>query len=107
MTAIRGHWKQGRVVLDQPTPWAEGARLVILEANDAEAKANDDEIVGLTEDEQEDDPESIAKWIAEWDSIPPLEMSPEEKAEMWAWHQRVGDYTVEAIRQQWEKDGEA
>lgn len=100
MTSIRGHWQQGRVVLDQPPSWAEGSRLVILEADETGSKANDDEFVGLTEEEQGDDPESIAKWIATMDAIPPLEMSPEDEAAMWSWRQKMKDYNIEAVRQQ-------
>lgn len=101
MTAIRGHWQQGRVVLDQPPSWAEGSRLVILEADESRLRIDPDELVFMTEEEQGDDPESIAKWIADCDAIPPLEMTPEEEAEMWAWHKKVGDYTIEAVRKQW------
>jgi hypothetical protein len=32
-------------------------------------------------DEQADDRESIARWIAAFDAIPPLEMTPDEEAE--------------------------
>lgn len=103
MTAMIGHWKQGRVVLDQPASWAEGARLVILEADEAKSKRGPDDLVFMTEEEQGDDPESIAKWIAECDAIPPLEMTPDEEAAMWAWQKKVGDYTIEAVRQQWER----
>ena len=100
MTAIRGQWRQGRVVLDQSVSWAEGSRLVVSEADEVESKASDDEIVGLTEDQQGDDPESIAKWIATMDAIPALEMSPEDEAAMWEWQQRMKDYNIEAVRQQ-------
>ena len=99
MTMIRAHWNQGRVVLDEPAELSEGCRLIVTPADETEIR-------GMTEEEQGDDPASIAKWIAEWDSIPPLEMSPEEEAEMWAWHKRVGDYTIEAIRQQWQRNDE-
>ncbi len=39
------------------------------------------DVLGTTGDEQADDPESIAHWIAEFDAIPPLEMTPAEEAE--------------------------
>ena len=99
MTAIRGHWQEGRVVLDQPAAWPEGSRLVVCDLN--EVPANGEEIVGMTEEEQGDDPESIAKWLADFDAIPPLEMSPEDEAEMWAWQKQVGDYTKDKMREQW------
>ena len=101
MTMIRAHWNQGRVVLDQPASWTEGARLIISEADEAASKVGPEDLLFMTEQEQGDDPESIAMWIADCDAIPPLEMTPEEEAEMWAWHQQVGDYTLAAVRQQW------
>lgn len=103
MTAIRGHWQEGRVVLDQPAAWAEGARLVVCDLDEATSRANGDEIVGMTEEEQGDDPESIAKWIAEMDAIPPLEMSPEDEAAMWEWRRKMKAYNIEAVRQQFQK----
>ncbi|MFM9961723.1 MAG: hypothetical protein ACKV2Q_10905 [Planctomycetaceae bacterium] len=100
---IRAHWNQGQVVLDQPASWADGSRLVVLEADEVESHHLGDEIVGLTEDEQADDPESIAKWIARMDAIPPLEMSPEDEAAMWEWRQRMKAYNIEAVRQQFQR----
>jgi hypothetical protein len=38
-------------------------------------------LVGTTGDDQGDVPASIARWIADFDAIPPLEMTPEEEAE--------------------------
>lgn len=35
---------------------------------------------GTGEDEQPNDPESIARWLAEFDAIPPLQMTPNEEA---------------------------
>ncbi len=101
MTAIHGHWQEGRVILDQPARWAEGSRLVVCDLDEAGSSTNHDEIVGMTEQEQGDDPESIARWLAEFDSIPPLEMSADEEAAMWAWQKQVGDHTTDAMREQW------
>ena len=69
MSAIKATWKNGQVVLETPADWPEGRRLVV-----AEEPAPDD-------DNQADDPESIARWIAAVDAIPPLEMTAEEEAE--------------------------
>ncbi|MCI0364614.1 MAG: hypothetical protein L0219_12060, partial [Phycisphaerales bacterium] len=44
------------------------------------------------EEEQGDDPESIARWIAAFNAIPPLEMTPEEEAEWLAALQAQKDY---------------
>ena len=101
MAMIRAHWNQGRVVLDQPASWAEGSRLVVLQADESCLKVGPEDLVFMTEEEQGDDLESIAHWIADCDAIPPLEMTPEEEAAIWAWQKKVGDYTIEAVRQQW------
>ena len=69
MTAIRAHWNQGRVVLDEPVELAEGSRLIVMPADETG-------LLGMTEEEQRDDVESIARWIADCDAIPPLDMFP-------------------------------
>ena len=99
MTAIHGHWQDGRVILDQPARWAEGLRLVVCELDETGLRTNCDEIVGMTEEQQGDDPQSIARWLAKFDSIPPLEMSADEEAAMWAWQKQVGDYTTNGVSQ--------
>jgi hypothetical protein len=69
MSAIKAIWNDGQVVLETPADWPAGRRLIVVED-----PAPDD-------DNQADDPESIARWIAELDAIPPLEMTAEEEAE--------------------------
>ena len=73
-TTLTGTWKNGRVILDGPAAWPEGCRVVVI-------RGCVPDFVGTTGDEQADDPESIAKWIASFDAIPPLEMTREEEAE--------------------------
>ena len=79
MSAVKATWKNGQVVLEAPAHWPEGRRLVV-----AEDPVPDD-------DNQADDPESIARWIAEFDAIPPLEMSAAEEAEWQAARQAQRD----------------
>jgi hypothetical protein len=64
MNAIKATYRNGQFVLDEPVNWPEGKRVVI-------APADDPSIGGMTGDEQTDDPESIARWIKEFDAIPP------------------------------------
>jgi hypothetical protein len=73
-TTLTGILKDGRIILDGQADWPEGCRVVVIREPVAE-------IPGLPEDEQGDDPESIARWIAAFDAIPPLEMTPEEEAD--------------------------
>ncbi len=69
MSAVKATWKNGQVVLEGQVDWPEGRRLVVAEDTVVE------------DDEQPDDPETIARWLAEFEAIPPLEMTAEEEAE--------------------------
>ena len=73
MQTIRATWINGKIVPDGPVDWPDGCRLTI----DPEPTIS---FVGMTEGEQADDAESIARWIAAFDGIPPLEMTPDEEA---------------------------
>jgi hypothetical protein len=44
------------------------------------AGGNPDDPPGTAGDPQSDDPEAVARWIAEFDAIPPLRMTPAEEA---------------------------
>jgi predicted DNA-binding antitoxin AbrB/MazE fold protein len=93
MVTISATWKNGCVVPDGPVDWPEGCRLRIQ-------PAFVEELTGMTEEEQGDDPESIRRWIEEFDAIPPLPMSPEEEAELIVWRAKVKAYNLEAVRRQ-------
>ena len=73
-TTLTGIWRHGQVILDSPADWPEGCRVVVI-------RDFVPYFVGTTGDEQADDPESIARWLAKFDAIPRLEMTPEEEAE--------------------------
>jgi len=87
MTVIEGTYKNGQVILDAATSWPEGSRVRIelLPAADG---------LGMTEEEQGDDPESIARWLAEFEAIPPLQMTGEEEAAWQAARQAQRDYEL-------------
>jgi hypothetical protein len=73
-TTLTGILKEGRIILDEQADWPEGCRVVVIREPAAQ-------VLGLAEEEQGDDPESIARWIAAFDAIPPLAMTPEEEAD--------------------------
>jgi hypothetical protein len=91
MPAVKATWKGGQIVLGQEVDWPEGCELRI----EPQPLAG---ITGMTEEQQADDPESIARWITEFNSIPALSMSAEEEAEMLAWRQTVKEFTIDAVR---------
>ncbi len=71
---LTGIWKNGHVILDGLADWPDGCRVVVI-------REDAPDVLGTTGDEQADDPESIARWIADFDAIPPLEITPAEEAE--------------------------
>jgi hypothetical protein len=97
MNAIAGTWKNGQIVLDEPAPWPEGSRVAIEPAPCAAD-------LGMTEDEQGDDPESIARWLADFDAIPPWQMTAEEEARWQADRQAMKDYTIAKMKQRLGED---
>jgi hypothetical protein len=78
MKTLKGTVKQGRIALSEPMDWPEGTEVRVSPVPES-ANGSDEPDASL--DEQNDDPESVAKWIAEFNSIPPLQMSPQEEAD--------------------------
>ena len=72
MIAVHAKWKEGRVVVDEAVDWPEGCELEVLPV--AVNGSEDD-------DDQSNDPAEIARWIAEFQAVPPLEMTAGEEAE--------------------------
>jgi hypothetical protein len=97
MNAMKGTLKNGHIVLDGPTHWPEGCRVIV------EPERTNQLGGGLTEEDQPEDPEAIKKWLAEFDAIPPLEMTPEEEAEWQAARQAIKDYTLAKMKQRTEE----
>jgi hypothetical protein len=71
MSAIRGTYKNGKVVLDTPAAWPEGCRVVV-------EPAPEEDSLGLREEEWQDTPEAVAAWLRWYDTLEPLLLTPEE-----------------------------
>lgn len=65
MSAIHATYVEGNIVPDEPPKWPEGTRLVVEVALTVPVRM-------MTEEEQGDDPESVARWLAWYDSLQPL-----------------------------------
>lgn len=87
MSAIKGTWKNGLVVLDEKADWPEGSRVVV------EPTAQE-ETLGIREEDWPTTPEGIAEWLRWFDSIERVEMTPEEEAEWQAARKAVKNYTL-------------
>ena len=85
---VPGTVHEGRIVLETPIDWPEGAKVAVALV---EAESNR---IGISEEEWSDSPEAIAEWIRWYDSLKPLQITPEEEAEIAAWRQKIKEYTI-------------
>src|SRR5262245_54922457 len=88
MDAIGATWKNGQIVPDGPVDWPEGCRLVI------EPDLAASEPIGMREEDWSTSPEAIADWLAWYDSLEPLIVTPQEEADFAAWRRKVKEYTI-------------
>ena len=86
-----GTYRAGRVELDAPVDWPDGARVSI------EPK---EESLGLSESDWPTTPEGQAALAASILEIEPLDLTPEEEAEWAAARAEVKRYTIEAVKRQ-------
>jgi hypothetical protein len=91
MDSVRATWKNGQIILDRPTDWPEGCRLVI-EPDPC------DQAIGVREDEWSNAPQAIADWLKWYDALEPLVFSHEEEADIAAWRQRVKECTLASMQ---------
>lgn len=111
MNAIKSVVRNGQICLNAPANWPEGAEVLIelVSPPTRHGSAETTLITGMTEEEQGDDPASIARWIAEFEAIPRLLMTPEEEAQGGAarkaqrqFELATSDERAEKLRRMWE-----
>jgi hypothetical protein len=73
MKAIHAIWTNGRIVPTQPVDWPEGTALVVEPAEEPQSAEAEGDLLG-------DSPESIARWLAWYDTLEPLIFTAEEEA---------------------------
>jgi hypothetical protein len=73
--AILAIWKNGQIVPTQPVDWPEGTALAVepIEEQGLPPAVPEGDLLG-------DDRASIARWLAWFDSLEPLNFTPEEEA---------------------------
>lgn len=96
--SIQGTYQNGTVLLDAPTDWPNGLHVHVVPI--VEAMEND--IVGMTEAEQGDDPDAINKWIEKFSAIPALVWSEAEHDRLEEWKRRMKAFNIEAVRREFE-----
>jgi hypothetical protein len=83
-------WKDGRIVPTRPVDWPEGTNLNVKPIEPT---------FGVEEDLQGDDPDSIARWIATFDALPPLQLSEAEEGRWRAARREVAEYTLARMQE--------
>jgi len=90
VNAVHAIWKDGRIIPAQPIDWPDGTPLTVepLEApQDGEPEVD---LLG-------NDPASIARWIAEYNALPPLQMTEAEEAEWRAARRAMKEHNMTAM----------
>lgn len=84
MSIIHGTYKSGHVELDTPVDWPEGVRVEIfpMSKNGSDQYSPHRGSYGMREEDWPTTKEGIEALNAEWNSIEPLEFTPEELAEI-------------------------
>jgi hypothetical protein len=98
MNTIRGTIQDGKVVFDSPPGWPEGKEVLVVDPTEANKQVSP--VSMMTEDEQGDDPELIANWLAAFDAIPAAATSPLDDPAVVAWREAMRRHNIEAVRKQ-------
>ncbi len=87
MKSIHAVWKNGQIVPTQPVDWREGTALTVGPLEGLVEAESQGDLLG-------DDDASIARWLAWFDTLEPLDFTPAEEA---AWQ------AARRERRDWEK----
>jgi hypothetical protein len=93
MNSIKAIWTNGKIVPSEPVDWPEGSELLVEPVPAVEK-------IGLDESQWRNDPRSIADWIAWVDTIQPLILTDDERAELKRYRAEQRRFNIEAVRKQ-------
>lgn len=92
MKAIHAIWKDGRIIPSQPVDWPDGTPLTVEPVEEPRGSETEESLLG-------NDPASIARWIASYEALPPLQMTEAEQGEWLAARRDMKNLTVAKMRQ--------
>jgi hypothetical protein len=110
---VVGVYRNGRVEIDGPLDWPEGATVVVMldghaatHRNGTARPADDPDPEGdpsfhmMREEDWPTTPEGIAALIERWKEHEPPILTPEEEADLAAWRAEMKRFNIEAVRKQ-------
>lgn len=86
---VHAIWKSGHVVIDEAVDWPEGCQLEVRPAFESDSH----------DDNESTDPAAIARWIAAFEAIPPIEMTEKEGAEWQAARRAQRDFELRTFEE--------
>jgi len=89
MSAVQGTYNSGRVDLDSPVSWPDGARVKV---------SQEDAPIGLTESGYCDNAESREAILSKMDALEPLEFTPDEELEIAAARESIRQASIRSVR---------
>ena len=93
MNAIKATWINGQILPTEPVDWPEGSELLVEPVASSEK-------IGLEEADWRDDSQSIADWLAWVDTIEPLLLNNDKRAEMERYRAEQRRFNIDAVRRQ-------
>ncbi|HUY34298.1 MAG TPA: hypothetical protein VMV69_16240 [Pirellulales bacterium] len=101
MSAVKGTVQNGHIVLDRPTDLPEGCRVIVEPMMEV--------TFGIREEDWSDAAEAIVAWLQWYDSLEPLQRTPQEEVEwqvareLQTEREKVGfGERAEKLRRMWE-----
>ncbi len=88
MNALKGTVKNGQIVLDEPADLPEGTRVEVVPAEAGRPT------LGMREEDWPTTPEGIAALLKRMDEVEPLEMTPEEEADLADWRKKRKEHEL-------------
>lgn len=84
---IRGVVRNGRIEVETPINLPDGTELLIPVPEGAGPAS-------VAEPQWDNSPEGIAAWLAWFDSLPTLKITPEEEADTAAWRKKMNEHGI-------------
>jgi len=89
MKWLHGTYQQGKVLLDVVVDWPDGTRVSVCEPDKPSSAHVEDRRVS---------PQEIHERLARWDATEPLDITPEDEAEIEAAREEFRRVSLDAVR---------